>query len=292
MQLSNVQEEISAPRKLYMGIENFQATAVNPTLAELNKMGIPATIEPEYVTKVQRNFGGGEEEYDAVNIRIYLTNNDTTNPIKTQVNYQVIRHNHISSTNKLKVLNKYGTSTWLEQEHIDAGTLPANMQWFVNEDIKVCLRGEDTLVSFLRAYRNLPNIKITSDKATAAKGVIILTDADWDKMFKGDFNDIRDAIIGVGDKGKVGYLLGIKHLEDKDVQSLYKASPLKRFVKKVGGNEYLTKDVNNSQEAGAYSDVTFDVTNFKLREYDPSMDKVSPEDIKVHAYSEDDDLPF
>ena len=215
MQISNVQED-SGTRKLYLGIENFQATAVNPTMKELNDMGIQATSEPEYVTKVTRNFGDGEKEYDAVNIRIYLYNGDTTTPIRTQVNYQIIKSSHVSITNKVKVINKYGSDAWLPQENIDAGTVPINMQWYVNEGVKVCLRGEDDLVKFVKAYRNLPNVNMSTTPDQRKKGVAVFEQADLDKMFKGDFSDIRDAIIGAGDKGKCGFLMGVRHLEDKD----------------------------------------------------------------------------
>ena len=293
MQLSNVQEGSVLPRKLYLGIENFQATAVNPTMKELNDMGIRAVSEPEYVVKVLRNFGDGEKEYDAVNLRIYLTNNDTTNPIRTQVNYQVVKSNHVSSTNKIKVINKYGNPTWLEATHIAAGTVPANYDWYVNEGVKECYRGEDSFVAFMKAFRNLPNINQSADADAKAKGVALINATDWDKMFRGDFKDIRDAIMGLGDKGKVGYLMGVRHLEDKDVQTIYKASPLKRFMKKVGGNEYLTKDVTEAQEAGAYSDVTFDTTSYTLREFDPTLDKVQADEPEmVYPSGDEDDLPF
>lgn len=292
MQLSNVQEDVKLERKLYLGIENFQATAVNPTMKELNDMGIPVTTEPEYVTKVLRNYGEGEEEYDATSVRIYLINKEKT--IRTQVNYQIIKSDHLSSTNKLKVINKYGSSTWLEDSYIKAKTLPANMAWFVNEDVKVCLRGEDDLVAFLKAYRNLPNINLTSDGDTKKKGVAVFAQSDLDKLFKGDFSDIRNAIMGIGDKGMVGYLLGVRHLEDKDVQTLYRQSPLKRFIKKVGGNQYLTKDVMSSQENGAYADVTFNVADYSLKEYSQA-DKVEADSMDEYEPSnmtEDDDLPF
>jgi len=299
MQLSNVQEETGGVRKLYLGIENFTATAVNPTMKELNDMGIPAKTEPVYVTKVMRDFGSGEKEYDAVNLRIYLDNQDTANPIKTQVNYQVIKSTHLSSTGKLKVINKYGSDAWLEETHIDAGTVPPNYHWYVNEGVKVAYRGEDSFVAFIKAYRNLPNITMKSTPDVKKKGVAILSLQDWAKLFSGDFTDIRDAIMGIGDKGKCGFLLGVRHLEDKDVQTLYRQSPLKRFVKKVGGNEYLTKDVLDSQKAGAYADATFDVANYKLVEYDANAHKVTASDPADFAYApsdngaeEDDDLPF
>lgn len=295
MQISDVQENTSLPRKVYLGIENFQATAVNPTMKELNDMGIPVTSEPEYVTKVKRDYGDGEKEYDAVNIRIYLTNKDPKNSIKTQVNYQIVRTNHLSSTNKYKVINKYGTSTWLEQSHIDKGTLPGNMAWYINEDVRKAYRGEDEFIDFLRAYSNLPNIKLQDAEDLRKKGIVKLNITDWDKIFKGDFKDIRDAIMGIGDKGKVGFLLGAKSLEDdKYVQTLYRKMPLKRYVKKVGENEYLKKSVTEAQEAGAYADSIFDLSNFELKEF-TEEDKLTPttaDELYENLPVEDDDLPF
>jgi len=293
MQISNVNED-SGTRKLYLGIENFQATAVNPTLKELVAMGIPATVEPEYNVKVMRDYDGkGEVEYDAVNIRIYLTNNNPANLIRTQVNYQIIKAYHLSSTDKFSVLNKYGSSTWLEDKHLTAGTLPTNMHWFVNEDIKRAYRGEDVLIDFIKAYRNLPNIALTSDADTKKKGLAIFSQSDLDKLFAGNFTDIRDVVMSIGEKGKCGFLMGVRHLEDKDVQTIYRQSPLKRYIKKTNKNDYLIKDVVGSQENGMYADVTFDLNNLQLKEFtgEEKVEASSAEEIEAYA-EEHDDLPF
>lgn len=297
MQLSStVVDSGVKERKLYLGIENFTATHVNPTKAELTAMGMTVQDEPEYVQKVKRDFGDGEKEYDAVNIRIFLTNNDPTNLIRTQVSYQIVRTTHLSSTNKFKVINKYGGSTWIEESHLTAGTLPSNMQWYVNEGTKKALRGEDNLVAFIKAYRNLPNISLQSTADVKSKGIAQFDDTDWDKMFKGDFTDIRAAILGAGTDGKVGFLLGIKHLEDKNVQTLYKQSPLKRYIKKTGKADYLISEVENAQNNGAYTDVSFDLSNVALKEWVAAdmIEADSEEDIFATAdnFGEEDDLPF
>lgn len=296
MQLSKVQEDSVLERKLFLGIENFKAVAVNPTLQELNDMGIPATTEPEYLRKIKRDFGDGEKEYDAVDIRIYLDNEDENNSIKTQVNYTIIDAYHFSSTNKVKVINKYGNTTWLEEAHVKAGTLPSNMQWYVNDGVKYCYRGEDELISFLKAYRNLPNISLSSTEDTMKKGIVLFEKKDLDKLFKGDFTDIKNVILSVKDESKVGFLLGVRHSEDKDYQTLYKQSPLKRYVKKAGNTQYLVKDVNNSLQNGGYSTSTFDLDDLNLKVFKPEDKVDADDDFSDYGapvmHEEDDDLPF
>ena len=301
MQFSNVVEDSNnSNKKLYLGLENFSVTAFNPTMAELNDMGINVTEEPVYNTKVKRDFGDGEKEYDAVNLRFYLSNHDSNNPIKTQVNYQVVRSYPTSSSGKTKCINKYGTVVWMEDSYLNTGTVPANYQhWYVNEGVHKCYRGEDTFVQFLKAFLNLPTVKIDSNNDIKTKGLANIDQSDWDKLFAGNFTEIRKIIHEAGDAGKLGFLLGVRTLEDgRQVQALFASSPLKRYVKSMGENAYLVKDVANAQANGAYSTVIFDLDNLVLREFDPDTDMVTPDDdfpgipVTMDTEEDHDDLPF
>lgn len=282
MQIADQVENTSnGPRKVFTGIENFHPTAVNPTKEELVAMGIPAQTDPVYHGKVSRTYGEGEKEYDFFSIRVFLDNNDPNNPIRTQVQYTVIRDEMFSSTGKYKVINAYGSDAWLEEDHIKAGTLPANMQWFVIDGVKKCFRGEESLITFVKSLRNLPNVTSKTKTADKAKGVASFSQSDLEDMFKGNFKAIRNVIMDSKDS-KVGYLLGVKNVEGTNRQSLYARLPLKAYVKHIDAPNFLINHVTDAQDNGSYSDTIFDLADLTLKEYEETQ---ASGDL-------DDNLPF
>lgn len=265
----------------YMGIENFHVVAINPTMAELNDMGIPATEEPTYVSKFERN----GVEYDGITLRIFLDNKNTDNPIRTSVNINVLKRIRESSTGKVEVINKYGATAWFTEDAItDPGKIPSNMEWYVAEGVRKAYQGEPLLVDFIKALRNLPAINQNSTPDAKEKGVAAFESKDFDKMFSGDFSDIRKILLDENGICTVGFLLGVRKVEDKYRQSLFSRMPLKSYIKHSNNHQYLIKEVNEAQDNGSFSDVIFDLTNFDLRQHHPEAEVITPDN--------DDDLPF
>lgn len=289
MQISNAIEDSPKGRKMYVGVENFYPTAVNPTLTELNAMGIPATQEPTYHGKVKRDYGQGEQEYEYFSIRVFLDNKDPARTIKTQVQYTVLKDYRFSKTGKFLVLNKYGNNAWLEDTAITSGVLPSNMQWYLAEDIKKAYRGEDSFIDFIKALRNLPNIGNKTKELDKPKGIINFDQVDLDKLFKGDFKAIRKIIMDTS-KYKVGFLLGIKTIDGKNRQALYNRLPLKPYVRATNNTDYLIAQVTDAQDNGSYADTYFDLTDTTLKEYDETA--VLPVEASIHDTGGVDDLPF
>lgn len=294
MKISQKQEESIMERKLYLGVENFYVTAVNPTLEELKEMGIPATEEPIYVQKVKRDVNGVEQEFDQVSIRVFLDNKDDTNRIRTQANFNIIKDYQTSSSGKFAVLNKYGSSTWLEEQYVGSGKeLPSNMSWFINEDIKKALRGEATFIDFIKALYNLPYVNQKSTPEEKEKGLASLGEADIKKLFAGDFSDMRKLIVVNGEGQKIGFLLGVRKVDDNYRQTLYGRMPLKSYVAATGKTTKLVEDVADAQANNAYADAIFDLNNTKLKEFDEVAHAASPDGSVGGGKSElEDDLPF
>lgn len=274
MQIADAVEEIPFVREVYIGIENFHVTAVNPTMQELVEMGIPATEEPYYTGTMMRDLGEGEKEYKYFSIRVFLDNKDPDTPIKTQVQYTVLDGFKLSSTGKYQVLNKYGTGTWLEESHLTSGTVPDNMQWYVNEDVKKARNGEEGLVEFIKALRNLVNINKTSTQEQKDKGLALFSENDLSKMFAGDFTDIRNVLLTSNELLKVGFLLGARVEEGNTRQNLYSRLPLKTYMKHSKATDYLAKQVKDSQDNGSFSTTFFDLSDMTLRKYDPSANAI------------------
>lgn len=294
MKVAQAQEESVFERKLFLGVENFEVTAVNPTMEELKAMGMNnVTEEPKYVQIVKRNFGGaGEKEYKQVSIRLFLDNKDPDNPIKTQVTFNILEGHQTSRTDKVLCLNKYGSSAWLEEKFIGA-ELPSNMQWYLNEDVKKAYIGEDRFIDFIKAYFNLPYVNKDTEKAKKEAGVAILSQDDLDKLFKGKFEDIRKLIL-VDAKGQsVGFLMGVREVEGEYKQTLYSRVPLKSYVKKTNKTDKLVEDVKDAKQNGAYADSIFDLNDTTLKEFDPEQHKVAPSgQVGAQGPDDDDDLPF
>lgn len=290
MKISEIQEEVVMERKLYLGVENFHPVAVNPSMEELKDMGMNVQEEPKYISKVTRDLGEGEKEYEQVNIRIFLDNQDPDNRILTQVGYNIIKTNWKSSTGKYLVINKYGSTTWLEEQFIGA-ELPGNMQWYVNEGVKKALRGEDSLVDFIKALYNLPYVNQKTTEENKKKGVATFEDSDLEKLFKGDFSDLRQMISVNAKDQKVGYLLGVREVEGKYRQTLFSRMPLKSYVKATDKTDTLVEKVQDAQDNGSFADVIFDLGNTKLQEFNEAKHVASP-DGTVDGNKQDDDLLF
>lgn len=289
MQIAEQNEETQGGgRKIYLGVENFHPVAVNPTLAELQAMGIPATEEPTYHGKTTRTYKEGEQDYDYFSVRIFLENKNASESIRTQVQYTVLRDNMYSTTGKYMVINKYGSTTWLEEDYIDTETTPSNMQWYVTEGVKKCYRGEDTLIAFLKALRNLPTINMSTKETDKVKGTATFTDQDLEKLFKGDFTDIRNVIMD-SKENKVGFLLGAKTVNDTTRQACFTRLPLKAYIKHTNSTEYLIKQVKDAQDNGSYADTYFDLNDTSLKEYDAEQ-TITYDDIEEEQIH--NDLPF
>lgn len=293
MKISQKQEESIMERKLYLGVENFYVTAVNPTLEELKEMGIPATEEPTYVQTVKRTVNGVEEDFTQVSIRVFLDNKDETNRIRTQANFNIIKDYQTSSSGKFAVLNKYGSSTWLEEQYVGSGKeLPSNMSWFINDDIKKALRGEATFIDFIKALYNLPYVNQKSTAEEKEKGLASLGEADIKKLFAGDFSDMRKLIVVNGAGQKIGFLLGVRKVDDNYRQTLYGRMPLKSYVAATGKTTKLVEDVADAQANAAYADAIFDLKNTKLKEFDEVKHAAAPDGSVGGSPELEDDLPF
>lgn len=292
MKISEIQEESISERKLYLGVENFSPVAVNPTKQELIDMGINAQEEPVYLNKVKRDFGDGEQEYDQASIRVFLDNNNPDQRIRTQVNLNIINRPHLSSTGKYLVVNQYGSDTWLEEKFI-GNELPQNMQWFVNEGVKKAMRGEPLLVEFMKALYNLPYVNQASTPEQKKKGVAAFSQQDIDKLFQGNFSDIRKMIFDKAKDQKVGFLLGVRKVDDTYRQTVFNKNPLKSYVAKTNKTDRLIKEVKEAQENGAYADAIFDLNDTKLKEFDEELHTAKADgSIAGNMPGDKDDLPF
>lgn len=273
------------PKEIYLGKALYNVIGVNPNKEELKEMNqyVP-NEEPSYVG--MREIDG--KEYPLANITVYLQN-VSDSKIVDRVTYSVIDNVQVSSTGKTQAINKYGSDAWIEESHINAKTLPSNMQWYVNEGVKPSLRGEKELIRFIRALRNFKNVTAKTEPEEKEKYASVFERADLDKLFKGDFKDIKSVIMSSPDS-KVGFLLGARTVdEEKTYQDIYKEYPMRRYMVSNDNNDYLIKEIRDTQDNGRYPNSYFDLTDLKLKKYNKELMKVSPD---ADSAEDIDDLPF
>lgn len=298
MNFSNPQESPTTSKKeLYVGKGLFSVAAVNPTKEELKAMN-------QYVPEDDLNYTFKRElngkSFDAVNISVYLKNVNNSDHIE-KVTYTLIKDNIFSNTNKFSCINKYGEQSWLEQANIDSKEMPDKMEWYLPDGLKKEIRGEKQLVAFIRALRNFKKISKTTDVAEREKYASSFEDKDLDKMFNGDFTDIKSVIMSRPDL-TVGFLLGVRtNNEGKRYTDVFKEYPLRRYM--VGNetaNEYIIAKIQEAQGAGSYANTYFDLSgNLAFGKFDeskivnPDSDQMGMFEMTTDFNEKDhDDLPF
>jgi hypothetical protein len=277
--------DASPARKFHTGVENFKVLAVNPTKEELEKLwGREIEFTPEYTSKNTVSDGDGEREIDQIRLDFYLTNEDESISAKHQ--FYIGRSHHKSQSGKLRVINAYGATAWLEEDDIKAGTTSASMSWFDTTDMRVALRGEEELVGFLVNLLNLPwDLSKVADKTEAYAQ---FSKESWAKIFKEDVSELKAIIDSTNNK--VGVALGVKTKADGGlIQTTFNKSTVRQYVKsqsKANKFQYLLRDINETQAAGAMGSIDFGPQDLELREYSiepSSLDKSTAEEADPFA---------
>jgi hypothetical protein len=293
----------SVARKLYTGVENFKVIAVNPTKEELAKIyGRDITFDLEYINETEVKDGAGDRKVPQVRLDFYLSNEEGVN---VKASFYVAKTFHQSATNKFKVVNDFGRTTWLTKEAIDSGSVPENMHWYNSSGLKVAKRGEEEVLSFII---NLLNIPYDLTKvADVSEAYARIPEADWEKIFAGDFSILRAAIESTNNK--IGMLLGVKTKADGGlVQAVFNRHTLRQYVlpqNKATKFQYLLKDLAEAKANNAFGNVDFaEITDpsLTLREHVIVADQLKMELAPSDAFgdlnvsdsqsSEPDDLPF
>lgn len=141
------EENSSGNFSIITGVIDFNVLAINPTLAELNAIGVAYNKEPEYV--------GVNPNTNAKRIRLDFWIKPAIKSIP-ELATMLTKHTIFvedtvrkSKTDKYQYINAECKSTWAENEN----SFP---EWFKAEGIRQCKGGEAELMEFLK---NLANVK-------------------------------------------------------------------------------------------------------------------------------------
>lgn len=222
--------------KQYTGLVPVQVFAINPTLKELNDLGINIKNEPEYKTK-------DYNENPAIRIDFWVKNESLEFSDKVSILFSnALRYNQ--NGDKLQYINDKGKTAWADTE----GNFSENMDWYEKDsDFKrPALIGEEQLTNFIRGWAH-----VASDKKCIVENPEKLFEGDYSELF-----DIKSAVDEAAAQTDLSFnvLFGIN---DKGYQQAYNKFfgnyNIKTWEKQLEGQEFKA-DYQNSLKLKEYTD--------------------------------------
>jgi hypothetical protein len=191
----------------YSGMQSFQVVALNPSLEELNNLGVTYIKEqPIYST-----------EEGKLRIDLWLRNSELNPELILKTSIFIENGEHISSTGKKRWLNDYLQNSWaIEVNDIYEN---AKMSWFSqNHNTRAARIGELELLTF---FQKLMGLSLGSGTSVNPDKVVFNTT--WEQIVSGNLKELRGY---VNDSLKAGngltFLLGVKNTpEGKQYQQVY-----------------------------------------------------------------------
>lgn len=154
---------------------------------------------------------------------------------------------------KTQVIDKYGRTAWATPEDLETHRIPvyANGPADIDKDYRPAYVGEEELMEFVKAYLCIPSITVWDNET---KKMVLNPKVkpeececrfdSLDKVFKGDFTEIKDAL-GFQPLNKVKILLGVR--TDAETGRLYQSVYTRKFLRNSATNyNSLDKSVQES----------------------------------------------
>lgn len=252
--------------KRYIGVAPVTILAVNPNKAKLEELyGTTLEKEPEYVSMVERDGKSVQNVRISFIVRTAADKCDGID-MTSQVTFFLQNAPRMGSqSGKYQIIDKYGRTAWATKEDIDAKRIPqyANGPAQIDADYRPAYVGEEELTNFIKAYLNIPEVRLYQNGTWVANPHPEECEARLDNVknyFTGDVKEL-DGIIKLQPNNKVKVLFGVRSAEGgKEYQAVYTRMFLRNNARDFSR---LDKDLKEAKNAGAYSTTTFEVVPIK-----------------------------
>ena len=255
--------------KRYIGIGNANIIAVNPNREKFNEI-FPHSknTDPISYTGI-RELDGKQIQTARVCFIVKLDPKfnegiDATFPIYFNLEKR-FRLNKDSS--KIQVIDEFGRTAWLTKQELDTNAIPvyANGPAPLSTNYHPVIRGEESLIRFLRAFLCIDDIDVWNDttktfeKNSNPDACRSLLEKIND-YFNGDFSEIIEAI-NLRPDNKVKILFGVRHSDDnKDYQDFFNGWFLKNRQRSIAK---MQQELDNAKNNGSYPNTDFIVDTIK-----------------------------
>ena len=187
-------EKTVREKTVWTGLAECKVIAINPTMKELNDIGIPASQEPDYL-------GKNDDGKTKARIDFWLEIQGETQT-KTKMSIWLEDELRTSGAGKPQWINKYGKTGW-------AASIEENLEWFLQDGARQAYKSEEDMLKFFQAYLNV--IYNTKDKQYDECQI-----DDMPAIFNGNFSELQ-SIIRIQPTNTVRVLLGAKVTDDGKV---------------------------------------------------------------------------
>ncbi len=259
-------KDIAGEFKKYIGIAPCQVVAVNPTLKELNDLGVNFKSEPEYVGTLDVD----GKQVPSVRIDFWIKTYNTLGDGKevlSRVSYRILKSMVKSNDGtKVKVVDEFNRDAWATKDEFQKHEIPtysSGKKANVSENYIAEYRGYQKMVAFLRQFLSIEDVWDYDNMCEKAdKQNYALTFDNIDAFFKGDVSEIKEAI-ALAPNNRVRVMFGVKTKEDGNTTQ-------ETFSDYVGKNGYTKFDkfaevLNERKANGAYPTTEFEAC--KIKEY-------------------------
>lgn len=256
----------------YVGVAPVTIVGINPSIVELSEIyNSEMSKAPEYKGQFTAKGPDGKDKLiDYINIVFYVKTIKDISKVEiiNSIRFMIANeYRYNKDFTKIKVINKYGETTWLTKEDFKNKTVPQSQSFFSPDGMRAAYRGEETLVMFLKQYLGISNRTYLNTSSGEWENIDNLSDAEayLDKIksyFTGDITEIKD-IIKLQPENKVKALFGVRHYNGNDYQTIYTG-----WFMKNGARDYtkLEKTLTNDKTNGRYSDTEFFIGPLKKYE--------------------------
>ena len=294
--------------KRYIGVAPVFIKAVNPNKKEHEAL-FNTTLEeaPNYVTNTE------VDGNDVANARIQVVFQPDVEkiglemPLVTMTLFIQNRPRVGANSGKTQVIDKYGRTAWATPEELAAHAIPvySNGPADIDKDYRPAYVGEEELMEFVKAYLCIPSIntwdanlkKMVPNTKVKPEECECRFD-NLDKIFKGDFSEIKDAL-GFQPTNKVKVMLGVRTSDDG---KLYQAVYTRKFLRNSSTNfssldKELQEMIKNAAENGRtlnteYAAVAVHEYSVEATTFTPTAGAAPSEDMPFEPASSGSDSPW
>ena len=278
----NETKEVSFKR--YTGIGNVNVLAINPTKAELAKLGREVEEEPVYVTE--------KDGVKSIRVTLYVK------PIEIEEILTIsffIRNQRFVSKEKgtFQVIDSYGRTAWVTEEQLKNHDIPVSSNGNainIANNYRPTFSGEDNFTQFMKAYLGIPNLTayvngqwVPNPKATPADCEVRFDHID--RWFNNDIKEIKDAF-AYQPSNTAQVLFGMRTDDQNREFQTFFIDKFYRGIKTVDGKyqsdgfaKELDKISTNPATKDKYANTEF--TFGPLKEYSPAATNFEAEETST-----------
>lgn len=280
----------------YIGVAALHVVAINPDMKTLNSYGYNLTEEPEYIRTIPTDDNNAVSYH---NMRLLCSIDDL--PDKPLISlffraYPEVEMNKDGS--KAKIIDNFVNTAWATREEVKEKKVPEIKKDKMDENYRLCHRGEEEILTFLKTYLNI----MPYERYDRNSGTYVRTKNpgqcyfdDWKKIVSGDITEVKEAI-NLQPENLLRVVLGIR---TDDNNKMYQTFIPTEFISygaspRQGEDGKLVypraeKIIANWQRNGYHSNEQFSAEPVKV--YSEKPTEVKKEDTG-DPWADSDDLPF